>query len=824
MLSPYRILDLTDDRGHFAGFILAMLGAEVIAIEPPGGSSARRVGPWLGQQPGLERSLTHLAYNRGKRSIALDTAGSDADRAVFERLVAGADVVITNDTSAAAANAGRSYEQLAARNPTVIVCAITPFGATGPKADAHATDLTMLASGFAISLNGDADRPPVRVSVPQAYHFGAAPAAAAIVAALAERARSGRGQFLDASAQAGILLACQGGVMAEACNAPPPRRSAGGAKVGPLELRFVYPAKDGFISVSHVFGNAIGPRTAALMAWVAELGYCSPELAGKDWVRFAELVDLGEEQPETLEEAKAAIAACTSAHTKAELLDIAMSRRLLMAPICTPADVVESEHFAARGFFEAVAVPGAGDVVRVPSTFFATNLGPRRKLGPAPSLNRDGTALGVEAPRQPVLGAAGAGGVDHAARIPASERRGLALEGVRVLDLTWSIAGPVTVRLLADHGATVVKVESVTKPDAARGFLPVYDNVAGQERSALFDDMNTNKLSLALNLSKPEARAVVLDLVRWADVVVESFSPRAMRAWDLGYERLAEVNPSVIMLSTCLFGQDGPLANLAGYGNLGAALSGFYGLTGWPDRAPAGPYLAYTDYTSNHLLSALLLAALDRQRRTGEGCYLDAGQAEAAMHFLAPALIEYACNGTVAQRLGNDDPVFCPHGNYPAAGDDRWVAVVCQHDGAWPKLCAAIERADLGADPSLSTAVGRRARQAEIDAAVSAWTAARSGAEAEATLQAAGVAAQSVLSGPECMADAQLAHRHHFLSLEHPERDCFVENARVVFSRTPARVERRAPMVGEHTFEVLAEFLGYDVDQIADLAAAEVLE
>ena len=831
MLSPYRVLDLTDERGHFAGFILAMLGADVIAVEPPGGSAARRVGPFLDGIEGPDRSLTHLAYNRAKRAIALDLtapAGS-ADRTQLERLVRGADVLIESNTPGELAALGLGYDDLAALNTALVYCSITPNGFDGPRAHEPATDLTIAAAGYSISLNGDADRAPVRVSVPQAYHFGAAPAAAAIVIALQERARSGLGQHLDASAQAGILLACQGGVMAEACNAPAPRRSAGGARVGPLELRFVYPAADGHVSVSHVFGNAIGPRTAALMAWVHELGYCSAELATKDWVRFAELVDLGEETVDTFEEAKAAIAAATSAHTKAELLAIAMERRLLIAPMSTPADVVASEHYAARGFFDEVAVPGLDRSARLPGVFVRADGQPRRTLGWAPTLDQHGDELRAEPERTPSAPAPTAdppvadppAGADPPSGAHLQPR---ALEGLKVVDLTWSIAGPVTIRVLADHGATVVKVESITKPDAARGFMPVHDNIPGQERSALYDDMNAGKLSVALNLTKPEARATLEDLVRWADVLVESFSPRAMPAWGMGYERLREINPRLVMMSTCLFGQDGPLANFAGYGNLGAALTGFYGLTGWPDRAPAGPYLAYTDYTSNPLLLAALVAAVDRQRRTGQGCYLDAAQAEAAMHYLSPALVEFELNGTVADRCGNADRVMAPHGVYPAAGDDRWIAVCCQDDAVWPALAATIGRADLAADATLATGAGRLARQAELDGAVAAWTSARTPAEAERELQAVGLAARFVPTGPECMADPQLVHRRHFVELDHPERRCVVENARVRLSRTPARVDVRAPMSGEHTFEVLSDLLGYDVDRIADLAATEALE
>jgi crotonobetainyl-CoA:carnitine CoA-transferase CaiB-like acyl-CoA transferase len=812
VLSPYRVLDLTDDRGNFAGAVLAMLGAEVIAVEPPGGTRARRTGPFLGGVTGPERSLAHLTYNRGKRSIVLDYERPGADRDEFLRLVAGADVVVDSAPPGHLASVGLGPDDLAAVNPAVVTCSITAFGGDGPEAGVAATDLTIAAASYAMTLNGDRDRPPVRVGVPQAYNFASAAAAAAVIIALQERARSGRGQHLDASAQAALLLSCQGAVKAEWCRAPAPTRTAGGAQVGPLALQFVYPASDGWVSISHVFGNSIGPRTAALMDKVHADGFCSAELAAKDWVRFAELVDLGEEQASTLEEAKAAIAAWTSSQTKDQLLAIALEHRLLIAPICTPADVVQSTHFNGRGFFEPVEVDGLDAPVPLPSTYVVRNGEPRRRLGRAPRLDEHGAELRAEPERRPFVGTT--------APVPTRT----SLEGLKVVDLTWSIAGPTTVRVLADHGAQVIKVESATRLDAARGFMPLYDNVPGVEQSGLYDEMNLNKTSIALNLSKPEGREVLVDLIRWADVVVESFTPRAMPAWGLGYDTLRQINPRLVMLSTCLFGQDGPLSSLAGYGNLGAALSGFFWLAGWPDRAPAGPFLAYTDYTSNHLLLAALMAAIDHQRRTGEGSYLDGAQAEAAMHFLAPALVEYACNGDVVSRIGNADRALAPHGLYPVAGDDRWVAVVCHDDAVWPALCSVIGRDDLAADAGLATAEGRRARAAELDEAIAAWTSPRDPLEVQQAFVAAGVASHRLVTGPECITHPQLVHRGHFAEFDHPLGRRLAERARVRFSRTPGVVDRSSPLLGEHTFDILTDVLGYDGDRIADLAAAEVLE
>jgi len=239
------------------------------------------------------------------------------------------------------------------------------------------------------------------------------------------------------------------------------------------------------------------------------------------------------------------------------------------------------------------------------------------------------------------------------------------LADVKVLDFMWVIAGPSATRVLGDYGATVVRVESTRRIDTARTLAPFHGGRPGAERSALFHNANSNKRMLTLDPTNPAGRAVVLDLVRWADVVTESFAPGVMHRWGLDYATLRTVRPDVVMLGTCLMGQTGPWASFAGYGNLAAAIAGFSNLGGWPDRPPAGPFSAYTDYVSPRFTAAVILAALEHRRRTGEGQYVDLSQAEASLHFLGPALLDYVVNGRVWPRHGNRDPDMAPHGVYP---------------------------------------------------------------------------------------------------------------------------------------------------------------
>ena len=290
-----------------------------------------------------------------------------------------------------------------------------------------------------------------------------------------------------------------------------------------------------------------------------------------------------------------------------------------------------------------------------------------------------------------------------------------ALAGLKVVDLMWVVAGPTATRLLADFGATVVRIESANRIETARGIGPFHNNAQGLDHSGLFGNMNVNKLGLSLNLATEEGRGVLMDLIRWCDVLCESFSPRAMRAWGMDYESLRELRPDLIMLSTCLFGQDGPLSNVAGFGTMGAAIGGFIALAGSPGDDPAGPYSAYTDYLSPRFAVPAILAALDHRDRTGEGCYIDQAQAESSLHFMSTALLDYTVNGHVPELVGNVDRQMAPHGVYACSGDDEWVAIAVRDNADWSRLCMALGQPGLADDARYADAESRLAscRRAE---------------------------------------------------------------------------------------------------------------
>jgi crotonobetainyl-CoA:carnitine CoA-transferase CaiB-like acyl-CoA transferase len=800
MLDAYRVLDLTDDRGHLAAFLLAGLGADVILIEPPEGSSARRRGPFAGDKEDPERSLTFWAWNRGKRSVVLDltTAEGAADLA---RLAAGADVVIESGAVPVDLAAMR------AANPALVTVSISAFGNSGPKAAWPATDLTVMASGCQLAMTGDADRPPVRTVVPQAFLHASTDAAAGALLALTARAASGRGQHVEVSAQRSILQATQSYVLATPLGGKPAERMAGGVKTGGLDVQLLWPCKDGYVSIAYLFGASLGPFTRRLMQWVCEEGYCDEATRDKDWLDYASQLYDGREPIAEYDRLKQIVADFCSGKTKAELLEAARSRKLLIAPVATPDEVVHSTQFEAREYWDHVDDDLLSDTtVKAPGPYARSSILPPIRLARAPRVGEHTASVLSEPARRAEPQPAPE---NSAARAP--------LAGVKVLDFTWAMAGPATTRVMADFGADVIRIETSGHLDVARTIGPFVNDTPGVDSSGLLFNMTTGKRSISLDLGLPEAREVLDDLVRWADVVVESFSPRGSKALNLDYARLVQLNPSLIMMSSCLFGQTGPLERYAGFGTMGASLSGFFHLTGWPDRAPCGPFGAYSDYMSPRFALCALLSALEHRRRTGVGQYLDFAQAEAAVHFIAPAVLDYAVNGHIATRDGNADSVMTPHGVYPCAGDDAWIAVACRDDADWRALAHVLEHPDV-ADLPVDQ---RRAQHAELDAMVAAWTARRSPRDAEAALIAAGVPAHSVQNSGECAVDEQLAHQGHFVKLPHPEHGTVVvEGSRTTMSETPAAVEGIPPLLGQDTVAVLTEVLGYDDERLSTLFAA----
>ena len=399
-----------------------------------------------------------------------------------------------------------------------------------------------------------------------------------------------------------------------------------------------------------------------------------------------------------------------------------------------------------------------------------------------------------------------------------------AFAGIKVADFAWAGVGPITAKYLADNGATVVRVESRSRVDVVRAGGPWKDAKPGYNRSQFFASFNTSKLGITLNLNAEEGRALAHRLCLWADVVVENFTPGVMHRWGIGYEDLQAENPSLVMLSTCQQGQTGPYASYPGYGYLGAALSGLYEIAGYPDLPPTPPYGAYTDFIAPRFCATALIAALDYRHRTGRGQHIDVAQVETALHFNTIALLEYAANGRVMSRSGNRDSVCAPHGVYKCRGHERYVAMACDGDVQWRSLCRYATAAPFGEDSRFRTALGRHDNAEELDRMIGEWTGALDAGELAEQLQRDGVPAAVVASCDDLHRDARLLRWEMFQYLEHKEMGSTPnEGPQFHLSRTPPRLRRAAPVMGQDNRQVYTEILGLKEAEIVELIERKVI-
>jgi benzylsuccinate CoA-transferase BbsF subunit len=399
-----------------------------------------------------------------------------------------------------------------------------------------------------------------------------------------------------------------------------------------------------------------------------------------------------------------------------------------------------------------------------------------------------------------------------------------ALEGVKVLDFTWAALGPVTCDYFAVYGASVIKIETENRPDPWRTMSPFAGDSPGLDRSGLFAFANTEKYSMALNLKHPRGIEVAQRLVRWADIVVESYTPGSMDRLGLGYEDLKRIKPDIIMLSTCMYGQTGPFARLPGFGLTLTGASGISHLAGWADRPPL-PSGAYTDFVVPKFNVLALLAALDYRRRTGKGQYLDVSQLEAALHFQIPVLLEYTANGRELERIGNRSPYAAPQGVYRCKGENNWCALSVESEQDWENFCRVMDKQVWVDDPRFATSLARQENLEPLNKLIEEWTQHLDAEEVMNLLQNGGVSAGVAQNGEQLDRDPQLKHRNYYCQLDHPEMGPFSYSGfSMKMSATPYEITRGAPRLGEHTEYVCSEILKMTDEEFVQLLNEGVFE
>ena len=783
-LSHLRVIELGGEvSAAYCARQFAAWGADVAVLEPDGGSSLRRRGPFARPAGGEAESMLWAYVGAGKRAVRMPDGGADG----LIELLCRADVLVTDWSAADLAAIGIDLADLRRRLPGLVVVSVTPFGLDGPYADFSGTDLVVEALSGYLGLNGLPGRPPLRAPGHITGFVVGVNAFVGALAALLRRERSAGGDLVEVS---GIETLASIVPFLRVQYVAGDKVREGGTEAGVRIL----PCSDGWVSFL-----VVDPRYRRVFSEMLSI----PEA---DWP--ADLYEGGYHQ--RVEKTLAFVSRYTARMTAEAVFEAFEARGIVCGKVLSPAALLNDPQLAARGFFREVEGGGprhAGPPARLKNREMAP-------IRPAPTLD---TAVSPGA----------LGWAPRAAPAPAAGAAELPLAGYRVLDLTQAWIGPFATLILADLGAEVIKIECHTRPDVWRQASPqptAITNVVAERvnRSFYFNSVNRNKRDLALDLRTPEGRDIFLRLVKDADVVAENYTPRVMDRFGLGYETLAALQPGLVMMSSCGFGKTGPLAD---YKTNGSAVEGLAGWD-WLHRYPGGEPVLMGFYQADAIcglqMAALTLVSLIGRSRDGAGEAIDGAMLEASAGYIGDLILQAQFEGE-AQLTSNRDPDFSPHGVFACAGEDRWIAIAVASDAAWARLAAMPGAPKAFAKSAWRTLAGRLADEDAVEAALEGWTRTFEADAMMAALQGAGVAAGVVRGCIEGLSEPHLAARDWFKPMTHPDLGEHLYNGFPWrFSECVLRADLPPPRLGEHSETLLKDLLGLTPAEIEDLKAKNV--
>ena len=796
-LEGLRVVELGTPLTAFCGKLLADMGVDVLLVEAPGGSLQRREGPFYGEVADRERSLPFWHYNTNKRGVTLDLEQPDGP-ALLRRLLAEAEVLLEGEPVGSLAARGLDFETLHVAFPRLIVVSLSGFGQTGPRSEWLATELIAQALGGMAYTTGKETTPPLKTWGDQAAQLAGTYGAIGALLALAQRVTTGEGQQVDVSMQEAVASALEI-VLPWSLFEPHTVHRRQGSLHWSRGFR-LFPSSDGHILFT------LNQNWETLVDWL-EADSMAEDLRDP---RYAEPVY----RREQLDHIIAVLEHWSRTKTVDELMRQGQLLRFTWGQVNTPEQLLANEQLQERGFFVALEHPREGRTFTyggAPARFSAS---PWRLRRPAPRMGEH---------NEEVFG-------DFRETIENQERRPLQaasappravplrpLEGLRVLDFTWVLAGPYGTRLLGDFGAEVIKVQS--QATTREGIVGLTEDA----RRGYFNLWNRNKLGVTLNMGTPEGIELAKRLVAASDVVIENFSARVLANWGLDYENLVALRPDIILVSMAGMGQTGPWRDFVSYGPTLQALSGLSALTTFPGQPPLGLTYSYADHVGGLSAAFSVLVALEHRRRTGEGQHIDLSQFEAMAAFMGPLVLQTAL-GVSPQPTGNRHPQAAPHGIYRCAGEDCWVAVAVMNDQQWRAFVRALGGPSWAAEARFASLEGRLEQQDELDRLVEEWILERSPEEVQERLQTAGVPAGVVASATDLLVDPHLRARGFLVETEHPLL------GRITLDRQPIRLSsdhdaalRAAPLPGQDNVEVFGRVLGLTPEEVHEYEARQVI-
>jgi len=798
ILSGLRVIECGQGiSAAFGSKLMADLGADVIKVEDPAGDMLRHRGPFArGEKPDPEKSGLFLYLNANKRGVTLNLTAPNS-KAVFDSLLSSADILIHNVHPCDRLVRGLDHDSISKKFPSLIAVGISPFGDSGPYRDWKGYPLNIEnAGGMAFLAPGaseNPDLPPLRAFGDQADYQGGLHACFAALAMYLNRLGGGAPSIIDISEQECIAAMLEMNLM-----------------------HFTYAGRE----TSRLGQRVIGPWLLSECRDGHAFVSCAEE---PQWQRLVELMGDPEWTREELFKDRIARGANSdalnlfmrewmSSWNKDELFHAGQAKRIPFAKVNSMKDICADAQLNYRKYFVELNYPGLGKV-RVPGapSRYGVDQSSARKAAPRLGQHNDEVLRDVNAGTKAPAQSVGA--------------RGLPLAGVRVLDFTWAWAGPFATLQMAHMGAEVIRVESERRVCITRGIPPFADDAPGPNRAGYFNQYNQGKRSVTLNLADPAGLQIAYDLVPHCDVVIENFAGGVANKMGLGYEKLRQLRPDIVMLSMSGYGQDGPYRGYLGYGPPAAALSGFFFTTGYEGMPPMELGTSYMDPNAGIFGAIAVMNALIHRKKTGRGQYIDQSQLETAVQLIAEGLLQYQITGKEPERVGNHHPLMSPHSTYKAAGDaDKWVSIAVANDTEWRALCEVMGKPGLPDDAQFSTSAARKQNEAELDSIISEWTRDRDRWEIAKALQRAGVAAFPSMSNKDLASDEHLRERGYLVRLNHPEvRQRTHVGIPWTLGARPCRVASPAPIRGADTDAVLSKLLGYSSEKIEQLRKAGAL-
>ncbi len=777
-LAGVRVLEACGWNGVLAGRLLADGGADVVRVVGAEGDPLDAEPPFFGDS-GV--SIQSTWYNAGKRTVSIDLA-SEGGRQQFLDLAAAADVLIEDWPSAAPPF---THDDLLARNARLVRVSVSPMGSGGPWEGNVTNDLVANALSGAASVTGTGDTPPITGYGNQSHHTVGLYAAICTLAALRSARLTGEPQHVELSAHEALVSCTEQVLMQWFFEGNWGTRVA--QRQGSLHWSTayeVYPSATG----EGVMVTAALRFVDVLLPWLKEDG-AAQDFADEE--RYPNILAMIRDLPYVMKVLREWVASKPGE----ELFYEAQRRHQPFGIVWDVAKALESPQIEARGYLKPKTVPGFGDVP-FPGRLVSTSADAGH---PGPGTRASVNDLGWNAPTHAATPTAK----------PVSSSR--PLECVRIMDFTHVLAGPFGTRVLGDLGADVLKIGT-----AARG--------AGANRPEhpYYTSWNRNKRSVSINMATDGGRRLARQLATKCDVIIENFSAGVLKRWGLDRAAMAVENPGLTVISMGGMGQTGPWRDFVTFAPTIHALTGLTYLTNPRGQHHLGYGFSLTDHLSGLAGAFAALEGLEHRARTGQGLDIDLAQYELGLGIMGPAYLDYFANGVNPEPVGNRHPysAWAPHGIYPAAGDDRWVAIAARGDDQWRALCRLMGRNDLAADARFATHEARLANQEALDEEIGRWTRPLDRYEIMKWCQDAGIPAGAVQDGEDLnVRDPHLAAREFFGTTQSAHWGEYGVD------RFPARFNGERPPVydgvhaiGGDTFAVLTEVIELGDDEIAALA------